>query len=108
MDNPFCFHGYLPIKRDSLRKKIRTIEREVVKNGSSQLFIETPYRNLSLLEMLCKVLHPSTQLCIAANLNANNPFIKTMEISHWKQKKWDEIHKIPAVFILGTMVKRNH
>ena len=97
----FTFHGYLPIDKDLKKKKIQYIENEVHKNGYSQIFMETPYRNNQLLEDLIRFLNPNTQLCIAANIN--NPqeeFIKTKKISDWKKNK-PELHKIPAVFVLG-------
>ena len=63
--------------------------------------METPYRNNQLLEDLIKFLNPNTKLCIAANINhPTEEFIKTQKISDWKNKK-PELHKIPAVFVLG-------
>ena len=97
----FTFHGYLPIDREQKKKQILFLENQVQKSGYSQIFMETPYRNNQLLEDLIKFLNPNTKLCIAANIN--NPteeFIKTLKISEWKNKK-PELHKIPAVFVLG-------
>ena len=97
----FTFHGYLPIDREQKKKQILFLENQVQKSGYSQIFMETPYRNNQLLEDLIKFLNPNTKLCIAANIN--NPteeFIITLKISEWKNKK-PELHKIPAVFVLG-------
>ena len=97
----FTFNGYLPIDREQKKKQILFLENQVQKSGYSQVFMETPYRNNQLLEDLIKFLNPNTKLCIAANIN--NPteeFIKTQKISDWKNKK-PELHKIPAVFVLG-------
>lgn len=97
----FAFHGYLPIDKEQKKKKIQFLESLVQKNGSSQIFMETPYRNNQLLEDLIKFLNPNTQLCIGANINhPSDEFIKTLKISQWKNKK-PELHKIPAVFVLG-------
>lgn len=97
----FAFHGYLPIDKEQKKKKILFLESLVQKNGSSQIFMETPYRNNQLLEDLIKFLNPNTQLCIGANINhPSDEFIKTLKISQWKNKK-PELHKIPAVFVLG-------
>lgn len=97
----FTFHGYLPIDKEQKKKKIQFLESLVLKNGSSQIFMETPYRNNQLLEDLIKFLNPNSQLCIAANINhPTEEFIKTLKISQWKNKK-PELHKIPAVFVLG-------
>ena len=97
----FTFHGYLPIDREQKKKQILFLENQVQKSGYSQIFMETPYRNNQLLEDLIKFLNPKTKLCIAANINhPTEEFIKTLKISEWKNKK-PELHKIPAVFVLG-------
>ena len=97
----FTFHGYLPIDKEQKKKQILFLENQVQKSGYSQIFMETPYRNNQLLEDLIKFLNPNTKLCIAANINhPTEEFIKTIKISDWKNKK-PELHKIPAVFVLG-------
>ena len=97
----FTFHGYLPIDKEQKKKQILFLEHQVQKSGYSQIFMETPYRNNQLLEDLIKFLNPNTKLCIAANINhPTEEFIKTLKISDWKNKK-PELHKIPAVFVLG-------
>ena len=97
----FTFHGYLPIDKEQKKKQILFLENQVQKSGYSQIFMETPYRNNQLLEDLSKFLNPNTKLCIAANINhPTEEFIKTLKISDWKNKK-PELHKIPAVFVLG-------
>ena len=97
----FTFHGYLPIDKEQKKKQILFLEHQVQKSGYSQIFMETPYRNNQLLEDLIKFLNPNTKLCIAANINhPTEEFIKTLKISEWKNKK-PELHKIPAVFVLG-------
>ena len=97
----FAFHGYLPIDKDERKSKIRQLEKQVQETGYSQIFMETPYRNQRLLEDLCKFLSPQTALCIAADIN--NPeteFIKTLSIKEWQKEEID-LHKIPAIFVLG-------
>ena len=97
----FTFHGYLPIDKEQKKKQILFLENQVQKSGYSQIFMETPYRNNQLLEDFIKFLNPNTKLCIAANINhPTEEFIKTLKISDWKNKK-PELHKIPAVFVLG-------
>lgn len=96
----FTFHGYLPVKPPERAKSLRTIEREARQSGYAQIFIETPYRNLSMLESIIATCHPDTRLCIAANLTLPDEFISTLLLSQWK-KKVPDIQKKPAVFILG-------
>lgn len=97
----FTFNGYLPIDKNEKKKRIQFLENQVHKTGFSQIFMETPYRNNQLLEDLIKFLNPNTKLCIAANINdPKEEFIKTLRIKDWQKKK-PELHKIPAVFVLG-------
>lgn len=97
----FTFHGYLPIDKEQKKRQIIYLENQVQKTGYSQIFMETPYRNIQLFEDLIKFLNPNSKLCIAANINhPTEEFIKTLKISDWKNKK-PELHKIPAVFVLG-------
>ena len=97
----FTFHGYLPIDKSEKKSKIQWLESQVQKTGYSQIFMETPYRNNQLFEDLCKFLSPQAKLCIAANINdPKDEFIKTKTIKDWIRNK-PELHKIPAVFVLG-------
>ncbi len=97
----FTFHGYLPIDKSQKSQKLKYLETQVQKTGYSQIFMETPYRNNQLFDDLCKSLSPNTKLCIAANINhPTDEFIKTKTIKDWQKYK-PELHKIPAVFVLG-------
>ena len=100
----FAFHGYLPIDKGEKRREILHLENLVQKSGATQIFMETPYRNNQLLEDLTKTLNGKTLLCIAANINDPvKEFIQTKTIENWKKTKVD-LHKIPAIFILGKTV----
>ena len=95
----FEFIGYLPIDNLERNKAITTLETTSQKKNSTQIFIETPYRNNQLLENLLKTCKPSTRLCIAAELTGPNEFIKTKTIADWKKEKTD-FHKKPVIFLL--------
>ena len=95
----FTFNGYLPVKPDQRRSAIEGIERASARSGSSQIFIETPYRNDSLLESLLAVLHPETRLCIAADITLPTQFIATRSVASWRSRP-QVIGKRPCVFII--------
>ncbi|TXK36624.1 SAM-dependent methyltransferase [Pontibacter qinzhouensis] len=96
----FAFHGYLPIDRAPRLQALRQLEKEMQQRDQTQIFMETPYRNNKLLEDLVQTLHPSTRLCIAANITSpEHELIQTKTISDWKQALPD-IHKQPAVFLI--------
>lgn len=95
----FRFAGYLPIRDHERNKFIKDLETDSVKKNSTQIFIETPYRNNQLMEALCKNCKPSTRLCVAVDLTGQNEWIKTKTIAEWQKNKPD-IHKRPAIFLL--------
>lgn len=95
----FAFHGYLPIDKVERAKKIKELEALSAKNKQTQLFMETPFRNNHLLDDVLKNCQPSTQLCIATNINGEDEFIKTLAVAMWKSEKVD-LHKKPTVFLL--------
>jgi 16S rRNA (cytidine1402-2'-O)-methyltransferase len=95
----FAFVGYLPIEEPQRKKKLSQLEDLSVKFNSTQVFIETPYRNNQLLDTILKTCKPTTQLCIAANLTAANEMIQTKTIKEWAIKKPD-LHKQPVIFCL--------
>jgi len=96
----FCFNGYLPKDQKERIHKLKELERLALKNNQTQLFIETPYRNNHLIEDVCSHLHPETLFCIACDLTLPGEFIKTQAVGEWKKRKPD-IHKRPAVFLIG-------
>lgn len=95
----FAFHGYLPIDKKQLSQKIKSIEEESRRKNQSQIFIETPYRNNQLLQVLIDNCYPETRLCIAKDVSGKEEQIVTLPIKDWRNKKM-ELHKIPAVFVL--------
>jgi 16S rRNA (cytidine1402-2'-O)-methyltransferase len=94
----FAFNGYLPIEKPQRNKKIKELEQIVYKNDQSQFFIETPYRNSSLLDDLLANLKSETLLCLGIDLTTDKEKIITKTISGWKKGSRPELNKIPAVF----------
>jgi 16S rRNA (cytidine1402-2'-O)-methyltransferase len=95
----FSFVGYLPIEEPQRKKKLMQLEDLSVKFNSTQVFIETPYRNNQLLDTILKTCKSSTQLCIAANLTGANETVQTKTIKEWAAQKPD-LHKQPVIFCL--------
>lgn len=100
----FAFNGYLAIDKSEKKKQIQQLEAIVNKNGVTQIFMETPYRNNAMIDDLCKYLSPNTDLCIASNINdPKDEFIKTLKVKDWQKQK-PNLHKIPAVFLIGKTI----
>ena len=95
----FSFHGYLPIDKNQRIKKLKALEQKSMKNHTSHIFIETPYRNEQLLDVMKRTLNPATLLCLGKNITLENEWIKTQTIQNWR-KMTVTLHKEPAIFIL--------
>ncbi|WP_439152646.1 SAM-dependent methyltransferase [Winogradskyella sp.] len=95
----FAFNGYLPIDKNERKSKIKLLERLSSEQNQAQLFIETPYRNMKMLNDLVSILHAETRLCVACDLTLPTEFIKTLPAKLWKNNK-EDIHKRPAIFII--------
>lgn len=95
----FRFAGYIPIDNVERARFIRDLEVDSEKRSSTQVFIETPYRNNQLMETLLKTCRPNTRLCIAADLTGPNEFIRTLSVAQWKTQV-PELHKRPVIYCL--------
>ena len=95
----FAFRGYLPAKTDERRQALRTVEKQSAQLHQTQIFIETPYRNDSLLADMLEILSPATRLCIAADISLPDAFIRTRSVTSWR-KDVPTIGKRPCVFLI--------
>jgi 16S rRNA (cytidine1402-2'-O)-methyltransferase len=95
----FTFHGYLPKERPDRIKKLKELEKAAQKQ-QTQLFIETPYRNVHLLEDILGTCDGTTKLCIACDITLPTEFIKTKRMTEWK-KELPEINKKPTIFLIS-------
>lgn len=95
----FAFCGYLPAKSDERRKSIREIEKRSAQLNQTEIFIETPYRNDSMMSDLLATLQPDTRLCIAADITVGSETIITKKVREWR-KVDITIGKRPCVFLI--------
>lgn len=98
----FAFAGYLPVKPDERRAAVRRLERRALEEGQSQLFIETPYRNLKLYAALLEILRPETRLTVASGITGPQEFILTLPVRKWRGRPAPPIDRMPAIFIVGS------
>lgn len=96
----FAFHGYLPVREPERSKRIMELERESHREGCTQMFIETPYRNASLFSAFLASCRPDTLLCVATELTTQRECIATMPVSAWRANPPPSIEKKPTVFLL--------
>ena len=95
----FAFCGYVPAKPEERRNALRALEKQSAAARRSQIIIETPYRNDSLLADMLQTFSPRTRLCIAADITLPSQFIRTDSIAGWRSHV-PEIGKRPCVFII--------
>lgn len=105
----FAFLGYLPIEDDKRQQRLKQLEARAWNEGQTQLFIETPYRNLRMMQTLLQVLRPQTRLCLASNITCPDELIKTRSVAEWRQllKGLSEeqlqrhVPRVPSIFLIG-------
>jgi len=97
----FAFVGYLPQDAGDRSQRIRELESLALRSGQSQLFIETPYRNLPVWEALVKTLQPSTRLAVACGLTLPGAIIRSQMVKVWRQQAAPVENDTPAVFAIG-------
>ena len=97
----FAFNGYLPVKPDERARAVRALERRARAEHQAQLFIETPYRNVKLVEQLLQLCAPQTLLTIALDLTGAAESVATHSVAEWRRMPLPDLNKKPAIFILG-------
>ena len=96
----FAFLGYLPVDKTARIVRLKEIEKRSQTHNETQIFIETPYRNMQMLEAILSACHANTRLCVACDISLASELIATKSISEWKQSALPELNKKPTVFLL--------
>ncbi|MCR5362777.1 MAG: SAM-dependent methyltransferase [Bacteroidales bacterium] len=105
----FAFNGYLPIDDSQRTARIKQFESRAWNESQTQLFIETPYRNVKMMQTLLAVLRPQTRICVASNITCSDEQIKTRTVADWKQllrgqseeQMQRHIPRVPTIFLIG-------
>lgn len=97
----FTFYGYLPIKKNELAEKLKIISNQAMKQGDTHLFIETPYRNVSLLTQIIKNVDRKLFLSVGIELTGLKEQVITKPIAKWAGT---ELGKQPCIFAIGKLV----
>lgn len=99
----FAFVGYLPIKSEDRKKKIKHLEQRSRAEKQTQLFIEAPYRNNHMFADILLTCSDETFLTIGCELTTTEELILTKKIRDWKKSPIPDINKKNTVFaILAT------
>jgi 16S rRNA (cytidine1402-2'-O)-methyltransferase len=97
----FAFVGYLPQDPQERVQRLRELEALALKSGQTQLFIETPYRNLAMFQALLQTLQHNTRLAISSGLTLESARLASDSIKNWKHKAATLNNATPAVFAIG-------
>jgi 16S rRNA (cytidine1402-2'-O)-methyltransferase len=95
----FAFCGYLPREAPDRAKRIRELEQRSLREGETEIFIETPYRNEALLQALIETCKPTTRVCVAADLTLASETVVSKHVAEWKRGR-AAVGRRPAVFLL--------
>lgn len=96
----FCFHGYLPVKEPERIRALKALEAESRRESRTQIFIETPYRNNSLMHTMLHCLSSDTMLCVASDItDRRSESILSKTVAEWRKIKVDYA-KRPTIFLI--------
>jgi 16S rRNA (cytidine1402-2'-O)-methyltransferase len=76
------------------------MEQRIYSEHQTQIFIETPYRNMKLVEDILKNCQNSTKLCIACDITLDTEYIKTQTVAQWRKTIIPDLAKRPTIFLL--------
>lgn len=96
----FSFHGYLPKEHKERIRKLKDLEAKARRTNETHLFMDTPFRNMHVLDDLLNELSDDTYLCIACNLTLPQENIQTKTIKDWREVAYD-LGKNPTMFAIG-------
>lgn len=96
----FAFVGYLPQDAGERSRRLRELEALSRRERQTQLFIETPYRNMALLEAAVGALHPDTRLAVSSALTTPAAWTRSARVADWRLQPSTMSDREPAVFAL--------
>lgn len=96
----FAFHGYLD--KDSAKNVpiIKRLEKRSKEELATQIFMETPYRNQAMLEVLLQTLSDDTFLACAWELTLPGQGILSQPVALWKKSPLPALDKKNAIFLV--------
>jgi len=96
----FAFVGYVPVDAIQRTTRLRELESLSRKFRQTQLMIETPYRNASLLAALLAALNPDTRLSVSCGLTLAGAWTRSDTVARWRSQPAELPSDVPAVFSL--------
>ncbi|HEY9055396.1 MAG TPA: SAM-dependent methyltransferase [Rectinemataceae bacterium] len=97
----FFFLGYLPASGSERKAALSSLGREFLRDRTTRIFIETPYRNDALLADALAFLPEKAWLSVAAGIGSVKEKIVSKPVERWRKEGPAGIGKKPAVFLIG-------
>ena len=96
----FAFVGYLPTDAAQRTARVQALQLQSRRERQTQIAIETPYRNATLMAALLEALQAETQLSVACGLTLATGWCATRSVAQWRARppSFDNKH-LPAVFL---------
>lgn len=96
----FAFHGYLEKDLLKLPSTIKRLEKRSKEDLATQIFMETPYRNVGLLNALLQSLSDDTILACVWELTLPEQGILSQPVALWKKSPLPALEKKRAIFLI--------
>ena len=97
----FAFVGYLPQEAAARSQRLRELEATVTRTGQTQLFIETPYRNLAMWQSVLQTLQAATRVAVGSGLTLPDAQCMCAPAGEWKKRPAPVSNDRPAVYAIG-------
>lgn len=98
----FNFLGYLSKEPEKRKKEIKSLLAASLKEDSTQVFIEAPYRNKHTLDALLETLPDTAWLCVAWDLTLPTQGVVSQPVERWKKSPLPNLEKKPAIFLVSA------
>lgn len=94
----FAFVGYLPQEPAARLTRLKELQALSRRHGQTQLLIETPYRNATLLDALLQGLADDTRLAVSCGLTLPDAWNRSDRVADWRRRPQRMPDRVPAVF----------
>jgi len=94
----FAFVGYLPQDAATRSLRLQELQARSKREHQTQVLIETPYRNATLMAALLQGLAPTTRLAVACGLTLPQGWCRTWTVEQWRRLPIAFDKGLPAVF----------
>lgn len=82
----FAFVGYVPQEASARKLRLVELENRSKIEAQTQILIETPYRNVALVDAVLSTCKPTTWVGLALDLTTPSAYTMTQTVAAWRGK----------------------